>query len=114
MYLGRIVEEGSSSILRQGGAHHYTRGLASAIPQPIPGRRHSQPAVRGELPSPINPPSGCGFRTRCPAAQPICAEQSPPLESLATGHRVACHFPHILSTQPPEPIPASTSHEAAN
>jgi peptide/nickel transport system ATP-binding protein len=108
MYLGRIVEEGPSSILRKGAVHHYTRGLASAIPQPVPGRRHWQPAIRGELPSPINPPSGCGFRTRCPAAQPVCAQLPPPLEPFESGHRAAGHFPFI----PPvagNPMPASVS-----
>jgi oligopeptide/dipeptide ABC transporter ATP-binding protein len=109
MYLGRIVEEGPSSILRQGGVHHYTRGLASAIPQPIPGRRRSQPAIRGELPSPISPPSGCGFRTRCPAAQPICSEVPPPLEPFASGHRVACHFPYTPPAPASKTMPASAS-----
>ncbi len=94
MYLGRIVEEGDTGILRDGAAHHYTRGLVSAIPQPIPGNRHAQPAIRGELPSAINPPSGCGFRTRCPAARALCAEVTPPLRALGPGRRVACHFPH--------------------
>jgi len=93
MYLGRIVEEGPPSILRNGAMHHYTHGLASAIPQPIPGRRRAQPAISGELPSPIHPPSGCAFRTRCPAAQPKCAGEPPPLEPVAPGHRVACYFP---------------------
>jgi oligopeptide/dipeptide ABC transporter ATP-binding protein len=93
MYLGRIVEEGRPSILSQAAMHHYTRGLAAAIPQPLPGRRRSQPAISGELPSPTNPPSGCHFRTRCPARQPLCAEVAPPLVSVAPDHRAACHFP---------------------
>ncbi|HEX4241139.1 MAG TPA: ABC transporter ATP-binding protein, partial [Steroidobacteraceae bacterium] len=97
MYLGRIVEEGPASILRSGAAHHYTRGLVSAIPQPVPDLRHTQPAIRGELPSAINPPSGCGFRTRCPAAQSVCAEVRPRLEPLSADHLVACHFPHLAS-----------------
>jgi oligopeptide/dipeptide ABC transporter ATP-binding protein len=93
MYLGRIVEEGRPAILRQGAMHHYTRGLASAIPQPVPGRRRAEPAITGELPSPTNPPSGCAFRTRCPAAQPTCAAARPPLDLAAPDHRVACYFP---------------------
>jgi oligopeptide/dipeptide ABC transporter ATP-binding protein len=93
MYLGRIVEEGRPSILREDAMHHYTRGLASAIPQPIPGNRRTQPAISGELPSPINPPSGCHFRTRCPAARAACAETPPPLDPVAPDHRVACYFP---------------------
>ena len=108
MYLGRIVEEGSSAILRDGGMHHYPRGLVSAIPQPIPGRRHAQPAISGELPSPINPPSGCSFRTRCPAAQPICAEVTPPLEPATPGHRVACHFPSHAARPEPDLIRQET------
>jgi oligopeptide/dipeptide ABC transporter ATP-binding protein len=106
MYLGRIVEEGPASILHLGGAHHYTRGLLSAIPQPIPGRQHAQPAIRGELPSPINQPSGCVFRTRCPAAQPICVELAPRLEPFAAGRRVACHLPH------PQPASERTAASA--
>ncbi len=97
MYLGRIVEEGAASLLQAGAAHHYTRGLVSAIPQPVPGARHTEPAVRGELPSAVHPPSGCGFRTRCPAAQPLCAETVPMLQTLAMDHRVACHFPHLTT-----------------
>jgi oligopeptide/dipeptide ABC transporter ATP-binding protein len=94
MYLGRIVEEGPASIFDRGAAHHYTRGLVSAIPQPVPERRHAQPAIRGELPSAIRPPSGCGFRTRCPAARPLCAEVTPVLAPFGAGHAVACHFPN--------------------
>jgi len=101
MYLGRIVEEGSPAILRQGAIHHYTHGLAAAIPQPVPGRRRSQPAISGELPSPTNPPKGCHFRMRCPARQALCADAAPPLVPVAAGHRVACHFP----------IERSASHE---
>jgi peptide/nickel transport system ATP-binding protein len=99
MYLGRVVEEGPASILYQHSSHHYTRGLVSAIPQPIPSLRHTQPAVRGELPSAISPPSGCSFRTRCPAAQAICAQVRPRLEPVAAGRRVACHFP-VLEREP--------------
>jgi oligopeptide/dipeptide ABC transporter ATP-binding protein len=109
MYLGRIVEEGPSSILRLGAAHHYTRGLASAIPQPVPGSGHAQPAIRGELPSPISPPSGCGFRTRCPAAQPRCAEVMPLLEPFAPGRHVACHFPVTRPETAAELMPARAS-----
>ena len=109
MYLGKIVEEGPSSILRLGAAHHYTRGLVSAIPQPIPGQRHTQPAIRGELPSAIRPPSGCGFRTRCPAARPFCAEVIPQLETLAPGRSVACHFPHTQAEAAAELMPADIS-----
>jgi oligopeptide/dipeptide ABC transporter ATP-binding protein len=93
MYLGRVIEDGPSSMLSDGGAHHYTSGLVSAIPRPVPGGRSGDPAVRGELPSSINPPTGCGFRTRCPAAQVICGEQAPLLRPFGRHHQVACHFP---------------------
>jgi len=102
MYLGRIVEEGSSAILREGSRHHYTHGLTQAIPQPVPvpmgGQRRLTPAIGGELPSPINPPSGCAFRTRCPASQAACAEKAPRLDVIEPGHRVACHFPILRSS----------------
>jgi oligopeptide/dipeptide ABC transporter ATP-binding protein len=93
MYLGRVIEDGPSSMLSGGVAHHYTSGLVSAIPRPVPGGRSGQPAVRGELPSSINPPAGCGFRSRCPAAQALCGEQPPLLRPFGRHHRVACHFP---------------------
>ncbi len=93
MYLGRVVEEGGPSILGRDAQHPYTRGLAAAIPHPVPGARRSQPAIGGELPSPTNPPTGCHFRTRCPARRPLCAETPPALASGAAGRRVACHFP---------------------
>lgn len=101
MYLGRVVEEGGPSILGRGAQHPYTHGLAAAIPQPVPGRRRSQPAISGELPSATNPPTGCHFRTRCPSRRQLCAEVAPPLVPVAAGRRVACHFP----------ISASASYE---
>ncbi|MBS0332436.1 MAG: ATP-binding cassette domain-containing protein [Proteobacteria bacterium] len=108
MYLGRVVEEGRPSILSQGARHPYTRGLASAIPQPVPGPRRTQPAIRGELPSPTSPPSGCHFRTRCPMAQRLCAEIAPPLGPVAPGHLVACHFPLTPPASQPELLAAKT------
>jgi oligopeptide/dipeptide ABC transporter ATP-binding protein len=97
MYLGRVIEDGRSSMLSEGGAHHYTSGLISAIPRPVPGGRSGQPAVRGELPSSINPPAGCGFRTRCPAVRAICGAHAPPLQPFGRDHQVACHFPIVQS-----------------
>ena len=78
-----------------GPAHPYTRGLIDAVPIPDPvlEKQRDTVPVRGELPSPIDPPSGCRFRTRCPLAQDICAEVEPPLRSFGGGHRAACHFP---------------------
>jgi len=93
MYLGKLVEVGSGDDIYQHPAHHYTAGLIAAIPQPDPAAQVDRAAViKGELPNPRHPPSGCRFRTRCPAAQDICAEQEPTLRAVASGHEVACHF----------------------
>jgi oligopeptide/dipeptide ABC transporter ATP-binding protein len=96
MYLGRLVELGTGSDIYERPAHPYTAGLLEAIPVPNPevarGRKR-EVGVRGELPSPINPPSGCRFRTRCPLAQDKCAEIVPPLRRFDDEHFAACHFP---------------------
>ena len=101
MYLGKLVELGSREDIYRRTAHPYTAGLMAAIPVPEPSaeRAKAGPAVTGELPSPVNPPSGCRFRTRCPSAQEICAAQEPPLRSFGPGHVAACHFP----LQAPDP-----------
>jgi oligopeptide/dipeptide ABC transporter ATP-binding protein len=94
MYMGKLVEVGAGEEIYQRPAHHYTVGLIAAIPEPDPSlSTKNQIAVRGELPDPRRPPSGCRFRTRCPAAQSICAEKEPVLESMNPAHQVACHFP---------------------
>jgi peptide/nickel transport system ATP-binding protein len=94
MYMGKLVEVGSGDDIYRRPAHHYTAGLIAAIPEPDPSlRNRTRVAMQGELPDPRRPPSGCRFRTRCPAAQSICAEQEPPLEAVSGGHEVACHFP---------------------
>jgi peptide/nickel transport system ATP-binding protein len=99
MYLGRIVESGTGDDIYNRPAHPYTAGLLSAVPIPDPTIEKSKEevGVRGELPSPINPPSGCRFRTRCPRAQQRCADELPLLRSFGPGHAAACHFP----LQPP-------------
>jgi oligopeptide/dipeptide ABC transporter ATP-binding protein len=95
MYLGKIVESGTPEELFGQPAHHYTRALIDSIPQPDPARPPARGAVRGELPSAADPPSGCRFRTRCPAAQSLCAEKEPPLRPFGGRHLAACHFPLI-------------------
>jgi oligopeptide/dipeptide ABC transporter ATP-binding protein len=94
MYLGKLVEIGSSDDLYARPAHPYTAALIGAIAPPDPAvGRARRGSIAGELPSPINPPSGCRFRTRCPLAQQVCAEQAPLTRSFGPGHLAACHFP---------------------
>jgi peptide/nickel transport system ATP-binding protein len=92
MYLGKICEVGKPDELYARPAHPYTQALLTAIPQPDPDRATEGTALTGELPSPIDPPSGCRFRTRCPLAQAICAEQEPQIREVRPGHYAACHF----------------------
>jgi len=112
MYLGKLVEVGPADDVYYRPVHPYTKGLIDAIPVPDPQleRATRQKGVAGELPSNIHPPSGCRFRTRCPFAQDVCAEQEPPLRPFtAAGHLAACHFPlrqpepEALSDAAPEP-----------
>jgi peptide/nickel transport system ATP-binding protein len=96
MYLGKLVEIGTGDDIYSRPAHPYTSGLLAAIPVPNPevARANSRKVgVRGELPSPFNPPSGCRFRTRCPLAQDKCAAEVPPLRPFGGEHLAACHFP---------------------
>jgi peptide/nickel transport system ATP-binding protein len=95
MYLGKLVEVGSGDDIYQRAAHPYTAGLIATIPVPEPAaaRARKDIGIKGELPSPINPPSGCRFRTRCPFAQDRCAEEEPLLRSFGPAHMAACHFP---------------------
>ena len=96
MYLGHVVESGDGEEVHHHPRHPYTRALISAIPQPVPRRQRYRQVLTGEVPSPINPPPGCPFQTRCPHAQPVCREQLPSLREVAgsgrDAHAVACHF----------------------
>jgi oligopeptide/dipeptide ABC transporter ATP-binding protein len=91
MYLGKVVEVAEKQDLFANPLHPYTRALLSAVPEPDPKRRRTRVVLTGDVPSPLNPPSGCRFRTRCPLAADICAQVEPPLV-VRGGHSVACHM----------------------
>jgi oligopeptide/dipeptide ABC transporter ATP-binding protein len=93
MYLGKLCEVGPGEDVYRRSLHPYTRALLDSIPSTEPGARRATATIKGEPPSPINPPSGCRFRTRCPLAQERCATEEPMPRELAPGHLVACHFP---------------------
>lgn len=94
MFLGKICEVGQTAELFARPRHPYTRFLLEAVPKPDPKLRDDgQTLLMGEIPSPVNPPSGCRFRTRCPYATELCAAQAPEMQMLEDGRQVACHFP---------------------
>ncbi|MDH3661967.1 MAG: ABC transporter ATP-binding protein, partial [Alphaproteobacteria bacterium] len=93
MYLGHIVEMANTKTIFSSPKHPYTQALISASPVPDPNAdRSGRIILSGEVPSPINPPSGCPFRSRCPAAMPVCAERFPTFRTLPNGHEIACHL----------------------
>jgi peptide/nickel transport system ATP-binding protein len=108
MYLGKIVEYGDAEVISTSPAHPYTQGLLDSVPVPDPHVPLPTTELRGEIPSPLNPPSGCRFRTRCPLAQDRCAAEVPELRRIDTGQLVACHFP-LHGDIAPEPVPALPS-----
>jgi peptide/nickel transport system ATP-binding protein len=113
MYLGKLCEVARPDDLYHRPEHPYTEALLTSIPEPDPGAAHNGNApLVGDLPSPINPPSGCRFRTRCPFAQQKCADEEPQMRAIGPDHFVACHFPlgtHPVTATarlvPPAPIP---------
>jgi oligopeptide transport system ATP-binding protein len=92
MYLGKIVEFGTSDELRHKPLHPYTQALFSAALPSHPDEQREEMIIAGEVPSPLNPPAGCRFHPRCPFAMPVCSEVEPVLRSAANGHQVACHL----------------------
>ena len=111
MYLGKLVELGSGQDIYERPAHPYTAGLIATIPAPKPSaeRAKREVAIKGELPSPVNPPSGCRFRTRCKYAQERCSVEEPPLRTFGPGHVAACHFPLQTAYSAEADVPAMTS-----
>ncbi|MGH3342350.1 MAG: ABC transporter ATP-binding protein [Carbonactinosporaceae bacterium] len=102
MYLGHIVELGDQDHIYRHALHPYTHALLSAVPisDPDADQAREHILLTGDVPSPLNPPSGCPFRTRCWKAQDVCRVERPPLEEKAAGHRVACHFPEERAVVP--------------
>jgi oligopeptide/dipeptide ABC transporter ATP-binding protein len=114
MYLGQMAEVGPSESIYRRPLHPYTAALLDSIPRvdPVTGQAHKPVALPGEPPSPIDPPSGCRFRTRCPRAQLKCAEVVPVLAERQPGHQVACHFPLDIAETDLPPKPAGATLDA--
>lgn len=113
MYLGMFCEVGPGELVYKQPLHPYTRALLDSIPSTEPGAGRATATIKGEPPSPIDPPSGCRFRTRCPRATDQCALEVPPPRELAPGHLVACHHP-LTEPAPAEAGRAAQSETAAS
>jgi peptide/nickel transport system ATP-binding protein len=101
MYLGKIVELAPKRQIFAAPKHPYTQALLSAVPVPEPGAARQRIILKGDVPSPINPPAGCRFHTRCPYAFDRCRTEEPPLRPTATGHLAACHLHDLPTAQNP-------------
>ncbi len=108
MYLGKVVEHGARADIYERPTHPYTQALLSAVPveQPFQRGKHERIVLKGDVPNPADPPSGCRFRTRCWKAQQICAEVEPPLIDRGDGHPSACHFAEVIKPLAREEAPA--------
>ena len=116
MYLGKLCEVSEPDAMFDAPAHPYTELLLAAIPQPDPEAELGSGRIGGELPSPMDPPSGCRFRTRCPHAAERCAAEEPEMREIAPGRFVACHTPLVGETAPErvEPTDAMTGMATAS
>lgn len=107
MYLGKVCEFGEPEVVYSTPAHPYTRALLDSVPQAEVTGGFTGPALAGDIPSPLSPPTGCRFRTRCPRAQQRCADEEPQMRQAATGQHFACHFPLV------EPVSEPVAETAA-
>ena len=97
MYLGKIIEMGSTEQIFSDPKHPYTEAILSAVPVPVPGTNKNQIVLQGDVPSAANPPAGCHFNTRCKYVKDICKKDYPILNKIDNTHFVSCHFANELS-----------------